>query len=173
MARSEHRARLRRPLIALTLAALFLISGCGGIPTGGTPMTVNQYAAGDGARGDLGNQLSLENLMVLTEDQGAPGQLVGGVVNHWEQPAEVSFTAEELGETLSATAPGGETLLLNPEQESVVLSAVPVPPGAILEMQVSTPEEGSVTIPVPVLDGTMPPYDEYLPQEMPDPATGN
>lgn len=129
-------------------------------------MTMNQYAAGDGARGDLGEQLSLENLMVLTAEQGAPGQLVGGVVNHWERPAEVSFAAEGMGETLTATAAGGETLLLNPDQESLVFSAVPVPPGAILDLQVSSPESGSVTIPVPVLDGTMSPYDEFLPDEL-------
>lgn len=157
MARSEHRARLRRPLVAVALAVMFVLGACT------PPTTMNQYAAGDGARANLGSQVKVENLLVITEAEGSAGTLVGGVVNLWEQEAEVSLSVQDLGEAVTVTVDPKATLLLHPEHESVVLPSVPVPPGATLEVQISTGNSGSVTVPVPVLDGTMDPYQDYLP----------
>lgn len=159
MARSEHRARLRRPLIAVALAVMVLIGACT------PPMTMHQYAAGDGTRGNLGSQIKVENMIVFTEAEGAEGTLVGGVVNLWSSSAEVSLSVDGLGEAVTVTVAGGDTLLLHPEHESVVLPSVPAVPGAMVDVQVSTGESGSITVPVPVLDGTIEPYQDYLPSE--------
>ncbi|MGC0272254.1 hypothetical protein ACO0LV_04565 [Pseudactinotalea sp. Z1739] len=158
MARSEHHARLRRPLIAVALAVMIVLGACT------PPMTMNQYAAGDGARANLGSQVKVENLLVITEAEGSAGTLVGGVVNLWEQEAEVSLSVQDMGEAVTVTVDPAATLLLHPEHESVVLPAVPVAPGATLEVQISTDNSGSITVPVPVLDGTLDPYQDYLPE---------
>lgn len=156
MARSEHRARLR-PLIAITVALMVLISACG------VPSTAQRYAAGDGTRGDLGDQIAAENLLVLTDAAGAEGTLVGGLVNQWEQAVEVTLTFAGIDEAVTMTIDGGGTLLLHPDHHSVVLPSVPVPPGAMVDVQISTGQQGSITVPVPVLDGTLHPYQDYLP----------
>src|SRR5699024_4760443 len=132
VARSQTRERLRRPLIAVALAVMVLISACT------PPMTMNQYAAGDGTRGNLGSQIKVENMIVFTEAEGSEGTLVGGVVNLWSSSAEVNLTVEGLGEAVTVTVDGGDTLLLGPEQESVVLPSVPAAPGAMVDIQVST-----------------------------------
>lgn len=159
MARSEHRVRPRRPLIALAVAVTLVLSACAG--EGFT--TAQRTNHGDGARADLGTQIGVENLLLLTEEEGAPGQLVGGAVNHWSQGTDVSFTAAGVEETVTVSVGAGETVLLHPDHQSIVLPAVPSAPGTNLEFQISTPEAGSVTVPVPVLDGTIDPYQDYLP----------
>lgn len=158
MARSEHRVRLRRPLIALTVAVTLLLSACAG-----EFASSQRTNHGDGVRAELGTQIGVENLILITEDAGAPGRLVGGAVNHWSQGTEVSFTAAGIEETVTVHVGAGETVLLHPDHESIVLPAVPSAPGTNLEFQVSTPEAGSVSVPVPVMDGTIDPYQEYLP----------
>ena len=157
MARSERSSRLRRPLIALVIALAFAIAGCA------PDTTMRSYAAGDGARADLANQIRAENVLIISEAEGSPGTVVGSIVNEWSQDAEVSLTVDGLGESITVTLPGSATVILSPDHESIVLPSVPVPPGAVLNVQISTTESGSVTLPIPVLDGSMDPYQDYLP----------
>lgn len=158
MARSERSARLRRPLIALIVAAALAIAGCS------PNTTMRSYAAGDGARTDLANQVRAENMLIIAEAEGSPGTLVGALVNQWSQDTQISLSVEELGESITITLPGSSTVILGPEHESVVLPSVPAPTGSVLTVQISTTESGSVTLPIPVLDGTLDPYQDYLPE---------
>ena len=62
------------------------------------------------------------------------------------------------------TVPARGTVTLGTRQEEQVrVPDVPVPPGAVLQLTVGTDRGGSVTAPVPVLDGTLPPYDPLVP----------
>lgn len=147
------------------LAAALLLTGATALGVGAcSPITtLNSYAPSDGVRGDLGTQLRVENLMILTAAEGAEGTVLGGLVNETTSPADVTLVVGSDATGHQVDVPGGESLLLGPEHHEVTLSAVPAPPGATVSVQVSTPESGSLTLDVPVLDGTIPPYDEYVP----------
>lgn len=157
MARSERSSRLRRPLIALIIVAALALAGCA------PNTTMRSYAAGDGARADLANQVRAENVLIVSEGEGSPGTLVGSFVNEWSQDTEVSLTVDGQGESITITLPGSATVILSPDHESIVLPSIPVPPGGVLSVQLSTTESGSVTLPIPVLDGTIDPYQDYVP----------
>ncbi len=170
-ARKTSRPRTLRALLAVSAALLLVLSACSPV------MTQNRYAAGDGARGDLGDQIELENFLIITEGQGEPGTFLGGITNRAADEVQVTLSITPPVEEGEAPLPpeqftiaveGQSTILMQPDDESVVLGEVPVPPGATLDVVVSASGAGQVTIPTPVLDGTIAPYDEYLPQE---PAT--
>ncbi|WP_175477203.1 hypothetical protein [Ruania alba] len=155
-------ARSPRRLAAVLAVAATTALGLGAC----SPITTMQtYAASDGVRGDLGESIRVENIMVLSSSEGAAGTLLGAVVNRGSEDTEVTLTVDGVSGGVPLSVEAGTTLLLSPEHEDVTLPTVPVPPGAVLAVQVSAPEAGSLTLDVPVLNGDIPPYDEYLPAE--------
>jgi len=150
--------------LAITAAAAAGIGAC-------SPITTQfDYAPSDGNRAALGDEVTVENLLVLTTGQGEPALVVGGITNRTADATTVTLAfgstdAPELIETLDLRVEGGSTVLLNPANEdgiTAILEASPVPPGANLTVTVATPSSGSTTVDVTVLDGTLAPYDVYL-----------
>lgn len=155
-----------RSRLTLTAAAVLVLglAGCAPVTTQGP------YAASDGVRAGIDGQVTAENLLVVAESEGGPGVLTGGLTNVGDVPAAVTvsiggLTIEvpvEVGQTVLLSAPDArETASLGVQDVSV--AAVPDPPGATTDVTLSTPEGGSVTVAVPVVDGTLSPYDELLP----------
>ena len=147
------------------LAAALLLTGATALGAGAcSPITtMNSYAPSDGVRGDLGTQLRVENLMILSPAEGAEGIVLGGLVNETTSPVDVSLAVEGVSGGQQLSVPAQDTLLLGPDHEAVTIPTVPVPPGAVVSVQVSTPESGSLALDVPVLDGTLPAYRELVP----------
>jgi hypothetical protein len=108
--------------------------------------------------------------MVVTRAEGDPGLLLGAVTNVGDAATDVSL--EVGGQASSVSLDPGQTALLNApgatESSTLLLhevriDAVPVPPGGLTDVVLSTPEAGSVTVAVPVLDGTLSQYEDILP----------
>ena len=135
-----------------------------------SPITTQEpYAPSDGVQVELESQITGQNLMILTAAAGEPGVLLGALTNNTESATSVTV---EVGSTL-VTLPisARQTMLLSAPDAvptatlgvvDVVLAAVEDPPGSVADVRVSTPESGSVTVAVPVLDGTLDPYDDVL-----------
>lgn len=144
--------------------AAVLVAGC-------APITTQQeYAPSDGVRAQLGEQVKAENLMVVTSGEGEPGVLLGGVTNLGEQPAAVALTVG--AQVIDLPIEPGSTVLLGAASEGddatlsvtdISIAAVPAPPGALTDLEIATPESGSITVAVPVLDGTLESYEEVVP----------
>ena len=150
----------RRPCpLLLALAGVAVLSGC----TATNPITtMDDYSPSDGVRGRLGT-VSLGNIMVLTAEEGAPGTVLGSVTNDGEEEISVSLGLVD-GEPVTVDVPGGDTVLLGPDQdEEIELESVPAEPGGLVDMLVSADREGEATLRVPVLDGTLPEYAELVP----------
>ncbi|TDE94239.1 hypothetical protein EXU48_12460 [Occultella glacieicola] len=153
-------ARNSRRLVASLLmasAAVVAVSACSPI--------VTQYgtAPSDGIQVEIGDQIRGENLLILSPAEGAEGVLIGALVNRWESPTTVSLSVGESAEAVTVEVDGGSTVLLEPDHEHVTIASVPAAPGATIDVILSSPEEGSVSVAVPVLDGTLAPYDELVP----------
>lgn len=155
-----HRRHPWRALAALAIGAA-AVAGVGAC----APITTQlEYSPSDGIRADLGEELSVENLLVLTTGQGEPALVVGGLTNHTAETITVTLTFGD-AESVDIPIAGNDTVLLNPAHEgglTTTLSASPVPPGANLPVTISTPASGSTTANVTVLDGTLEPYGTYL-----------
>lgn len=133
--------------------------------------TLDPYSASDGVRAVLGEQVRATNLLILTNGEGEEGVLVGGLVNETDEPTEVTVTVGS--ETNGLRLGPRETLLFSSREsvlglnaravEPLTISSVSVPPGAVTDVELSTPSAGSVTVQVPVLDGTLEPYDTLVP----------
>lgn len=147
----------RRPLAILIAAA-----AVGGAAACSPIETVGNYAPSDGVRASIGNQIAAENLMIVTTEEGAEGVLVGGLTNRWDERTAVDFLFEGSEGAVTVRLAGNASVLLGPQDEAVTIPAVAAPPGDLLDVQISSPESGSVILSIPVLDGTVPPYDQLL-----------
>jgi len=145
---------------SVTLAIVLAAAGCS---TASPITTQRSYAPSDGVRVQLSDGVSAENLMVLTRGEGKEGLLLGGVVNRSTSGPTVTVTIKLDGGSVYTfnLGPKGN---VNFSDEDLMPTSVDAPPGATLPATVSASNAGSQDVDIPVLDGTIPPYSDYLPQ---------
>ena len=145
------------------------VVGLGLVLSACSPITTDKpYAASDGVRAQAGD-MTVENIMIVTEGEGQPGRLLGGATN----------TGTEAGELLLATADGASSLGIPIDSRSTVnffadgtatfFESVPVAPGSILPMTITDPSGVTTPVSVPVLDGTLEEYREVI-ESIPTPG---
>lgn len=152
--------RASRALAALAIGA----AAAAGIGACSPITTQLQYSPSDGSRVELGDELTISNLLVLTTGEGEPALVVGGVTNHTADATTVTLAFGE-ADAVDVRVEGNSTTLLNPAHEdglTTTLAASPAPPGANIAVTVSTPASGTTSINVTVLDGKLAPYDTWL-----------
>lgn len=152
MARTASRTRLTAAVVVGSALSL------GGCTFANDITTLGPYAASDGVRVEVGDGVSVENLMVLTEGGGAEAYVLGSIVNRTRE--EVEVTLDIAGAQAPFTLGPGETVNLT--EERLTAQSVAEAPGATTPGTVSSSGSGTVEVSVPVLDGTIPPYDTYL-----------
>ncbi len=158
-------------LAPAALAAGLLLTGCSAT----NPMlTQLDYDASDGLAVELGDVRGI-NILVVASAEGEPGVLVGALTNESDEDTtvELTLTGEEgaAGDPVSVDLPafgtvsfgGAESTEGRVQAEDVEFEQVPARPGAFVELQVRIDTGETATRRVPVLDGTIPPYDELLP----------
>lgn len=148
----------RSPLAALGLTAAAAVT-LGACSFTNPIMTLQPYSAGDGVRAELREgAVIVENLMVLTEGEGETGYVLGSLVNRTSSAVE--FMLDLDGESASFEVPAAGTV--NLMEENITIEEISVAPGGKLPAVVATTEDGNTALQAPVLDGAIPPYDEYL-----------
>ena len=174
MARS--RTSARPVVVGAVLALAAALSGCS---VTNQITTEVAYSASDGVRATLGD-LTAENLLIVAETADAPGALQGALTNRGDDALTVELSLE--GSTERVRVESGATVLLGggpgeggadgDEREQVVFDAAGAP-GSTVELTLSTAAAGEETVPVPVLDGTLPEYADLVPEvveETPEPT---
>ena len=147
----------------LTLAAVSL-AGCSAV----SPITSKQpYNASDGVRAELGSDLVAQNLLVISAAQGEPGALIGGMTNKGSEDASVTLAADGASDAM-IEVPAGTTVLFGSDNDAALeLDQVSVAPGGVLPVTISTPSGGIEKLSIPVLDGSIPPYEDLIPAPAP------
>jgi len=121
------------------------------------------YAPSDGTRVTLPtNTLEVINLMILTSDNGN-AVLVGAIHNRTTESNTATITATDGSIDKSFTVDGGATLNLYKDGEPVTLTGFTAKAGSAVEATFSDAQGTSQTIHIPVFDGDLPEYQEYLP----------
>ena len=154
----------RRGLAVRGLAVVAVAAALTGCSATNQITTNLEYASSDGIRVEMGD-LIVSNLMILSGGEGEEGLVLGGLAN--DSGEDVTWTlalTDDPEQTVSVDVPAGGTALFGPGTDTeLTLDSVPEPPGALAEVRLSSPATGQVSARVPILDGTLPPYDEYVP----------
>ena len=141
-------------------AATALVAALTGCSATNPILTQHVYAASDGARITLGESIEAENFLVLTDEAGAPGALIGALTNRGSQDTVVTIEIAGAGRHEVPVAAGDSVRFTG--EDILRFDAVDVPPGDNAPITLSTGADGAKSVTVPVLDGTLPEYAEVL-----------
>lgn len=159
--------RARIGAIALVAAAATALVGCAGNP----PQTQLQYDPSDGLSVEVAD-VQLLNLIVLTED-GEDGNLIGSAVNRSEDDIDLVIQYESDGGRTDVTVelPADSTLHLGTgEDGQLLLPGIEAQPGDLISLYFQYGDEQGKEGRIPVLDGALPEYADYLPTPTPTPT---
>lgn len=156
----SHGATLVRAASSIAIAGLLAVgtAGCAYMTPQATTLT---YSASDGVNGTVGDVRVL-NLLALSED-GEDVAFIGSVVNTGTEAATVVFESVDntsLSETVRVGA--GETVRLGID-EPLLLTGIDAEVGGIVPIYVQYGSEQGSELLVPVLNGDLPEYAEFLP----------
>ena len=150
--------RAQRAAAAGVIALAVLgVSSCSAV---NEQATVREYSPSDGIVENVG-EVELRNLLVVSNGDGEAGRVLGTVVN--ASPDDVEFSLAMGGTTLEWTIESGDKVIFEdaPADQTTVPN-VDVLPGTGLRADASDGAE-TVELNVPVVDGTLEDYREYLP----------
>lgn len=155
--KSAPKNRAQRAVAASALLVVLPLSGCN---LTAEQSTTTQYAASDGIVEDLGPVL-LRNILVVGSDDEAAGRLVGTVFNTSDDPVDLSIRAGDV--TTSVTIQGqGQIKFEDETEDDATLEGLEENPGSLIAMDFEVDGE-QATFSVPVLDGTLEEYREFVP----------
>lgn len=157
---------IKRAGATLAIAgALLAMTGC---TYTNNPATTLVYAASDGQKLNLAGEndaelIQLRNIMVISAEEGTPGRVLGTILNQTEDDATVTLAFPS--ETLTVEVPAGKEVRLEDEANALTLTKTDVAPGlTIRDVEVTSTVTGEPgTFNVPVLNGDLEEYAEYLP----------
>ena len=149
--------RAQQAVAAGAVLVMLAVSGCNLVAE---QSTTTQYAASDGIVKDLGPVL-LRNVLIVGSDDEAAGRLIGTVFNTSDQPVDLSIQAG--GAATSITVDGqGEVRLEDETADDATLEGLEDVPGSLIDVVFGVEGEDA-TFQVPVLEGTLEEYREYVP----------
>ena len=146
----------RLAAVGLAAAALLGATGCSAINPQATTV---EYAPSDGIIANVGDA-QVRNLLLVSSEPEAEGRYIGSVTNSSQEPIEVVLTVDGTATRLSI--PGGETLSLEDSENEHVIPSTGTAPGGMAEGTIEVDGQ-TQDVKVPVLDGTLPEYREFVP----------
>ena len=155
--------RGQRGKLAMATAALGIgllsVTGCGYTNPQATGM---EYAASDGTQANVG-PLQLRNMMIISGAEDKPGRVIGAVYNTSAEDVTLTILGAAGAQTQVPVKPNSYTLL-NDSTDEAILSTTGGAPGSLVEVSISEDATNQDTkFKVPVLDGTISDYQQYLP----------
>lgn len=153
---------MKARLIASVALAATVVFGATGCNLVAPQATTKEYDPSDGVSVNVGD-LRLNNMIVITED-GADGNLIFTARN----TGSAHSVSLQFGEddTTVTTVIDGETSTVfgGDDNDPIALEGIDTMPGSLLPLYVQYGNETGKKVLVPVLDGSISPYDEFLPE---------
>jgi hypothetical protein len=95
--------------------------------------------------------LDLRGLAIVVPAQGETGIVVGQAVNRSTSAVDVTFAVEGAPTPATVAVPASSGKTLSDATAGVEIPGIPVAPGSMVLMTVTTPEAGANVVNVPVL----------------------
>lgn len=139
------------------VAVLGLLAGCDLLAPQGTK---NITETADGVNGDIG-AIFIGNAVLLTSDPSGTTSLVATLVNQGESNEYVRISTGSGTETVTVK-PAESVQVGTPDGQSVTFEGLGAKPGSLTFVTFETNTE-TETLNVPVLDGSLPQYQDLAP----------
>ncbi|TQL47037.1 hypothetical protein FB562_0080 [Homoserinimonas aerilata] len=153
---------MRARIVASTsLAAVVMLTaaGCGFIAP---QATTEHYDPSDGTSATIAS-VKVLNAIVLSND-GETGNLIASVANIGNDRVTVTLQYEGDGQKIDKkVSVAGNTVKSIGTDEQFLLDGIDAKPGSLMPVFVQYDDETGKQMLVPVLDGTLPEYTQYLP----------
>ncbi|GHD12856.1 hypothetical protein [Zhihengliuella salsuginis] len=147
----------RRALATAALAVVALgATGCGAI---NDQATTDKYAPSDGVVFSAGD-LEVRNLMLVTNSADEEARVLGSLVNDSDADTRVNLNVD--GTAVSIAVPADSVTKLEDDANKTVIPSAGEEPGSHTLVDVTVNGE-SVEKSVPVVNGVLPEYRQYLP----------
>ncbi|ORC20636.1 hypothetical protein A7979_10960 [Rothia nasimurium] len=146
---------------ALIAVATLAATGC---TYTNDPATTIVYDASDGVSFTMwpeGKRVDMRNLLIISAGEGQPGRVLGTVYNTGDSQQTVTFNVGG-GESFTLTADPGQVIKLEDEANQVIIPSTSKAPGLTIEAE-GVIGETTEAFNLPVLDGTLPEYTDYVP----------
>ncbi|MGO2054040.1 hypothetical protein CIK76_16655 [Glutamicibacter sp. BW80] len=148
----------RRIAASLAVAALaFGVTSCGAI---NQQATTTQYNASDGIHVDVADA-EVRNLMFVANTDASEARLIGSVVNDADSAVSVSIKAGSAS-AVTIEVPANEVIKLEDDANETVISSLGVNQGEHA-VTIFTADGETVEFSVPVVDGTLAEYRDFVP----------
>lgn len=145
---------------AVVAGALVMMLGVSGCNLVAEQSTTNPYAPSDGIVKDVG-PLEMRNVLIVGRDDETSGRLIGTVLNTSDEPVDLTIRAAGAGTDI--TIEGQDHFRFEDEaSDDATLEGVDDIPGSLVDVTFEVEGETAV-FQVPVLDGTLEEYREYVP----------
>ncbi|RJT79851.1 hypothetical protein D6T63_07970 [Arthrobacter cheniae] len=145
---------------SVAAGAVLMMLGVSGCSFTAEQFTATPYAPSDGIVKDVGPVL-LRNILVVGRDDETAGRLIGTVFNTSDEPVDLSIRAG--GASTSVTIEGqGEFRFEDETADDATLEGLQDVPGSLIDVDFEVEGEDA-TFQVPVLDGTLEEYREFVP----------
>lgn len=153
-----NRAPNNRVQPAVAAGALLLTLGISGCSL--APQSTTHNPPSDGIVEDLGPVL-LRNILIVGRDDETAGRLIGTVFNTGDEPVDLSISAGDASTSITIQGQG-EVRFEDETADDASLEGLVDLPGSLIAVDFRIESEDA-TFNVPVLDGTLPEYREYVP----------
>lgn len=152
-----------RLLASLALGAAVVVgaTGCNMIAPQATTIS---YSPSDGVNIPPSGPVEVRNAMVIANEDGTLGNFIGALVNTSLEAQEITIAIEN-GEAETFVLPAGEAVSLGVDVDPILFTDLGVPAGATVPMAFQSGDATGALVDVPVLDGALPYYSEFVPVE--------
>ncbi len=148
--------------LALGVAVVLGATGCSMISPQATTI---EYSASDGVNVPASGPLKIRNAMVIANEDGTLGNLVAAIVNDTDEPQTLNVGVG--GRVATVPVPARTAVSLGVDEDPLLIDALGVKPGETVDIAFQSGDGAGVEIAVPVLDGTLPQYAEFVPVAAP------
>lgn len=157
----------RASLVAAVGLGLLSVTGCSYINQQTTTM---QYSPSDGVRSDIGN-IELRNMIVVSNGKDQPGRVIGAIFNTAATDSTVTISGAA-GSQTQVQVKAKSSSYLTMDSNASVLSTVTGLPGTLENLKFTVQGGGSTELKVPVMDGSLQEYKQYIPTPSPSSMPG-
>ncbi|KNC20485.1 hypothetical protein AC792_00365 [Arthrobacter sp. RIT-PI-e] len=133
------------------------VSGCSLVAE---QQTRDIKAVSDGIENQVG-PIELRNLIVIADDEGIDGRMVGTLANSSDEDVDLTISAGSTTTDITVDA-GGEFRFEEESAEDGTFEGIDSIPGSVLNVDFAVEGEDS-TVSIPVLDGTLQEYRDFVP----------
>lgn len=128
------------------------------------------YSASDGVNvGEEAGPLKVRNAMIIATEDGETGNFVAAVINDTADAGTLTITVDGQEPFLVDLEPD-ERISFGTDAEPLRIDGLGVLPGADVEVFFQSGDATAVPVQIPVLDGTLPYYEDLVPSPSATPS---